>query len=48
VLDECLLTPLADNTCAWHLQSDGSWLRSDPGEEPAINAQESLRFQHED
>ena len=48
VLDECLLTPLADNTCAWLLQSDGTWLRSEPGDEPAINAQEALRFQHED
>jgi polyphosphate kinase len=48
VLDECLLTSLADNTCAWLLQADGTWLRSKLGEEPAINAQEALRFQHED
>lgn len=48
VLDECLLTPLADNTCAWLLQPDGTWLRPNPGDAAPINAQEALRFQHED
>ena len=33
---------LSDNTQAWILQSDGSYVRETPGDKPAISAQQSL------
>jgi polyphosphate kinase len=33
---------LADNTQAWRLQPDGSYVRAEPGTEPAVSAQKQL------
>lgn len=42
VYDESLANYLADNTQAWQLQSDGSYLRLMPGAEPVHAAQQTL------
>ncbi len=39
---ESLELYLADNTQAWVLQSDGRYLRAQPGDAPRVSAQESL------
>lgn len=36
---------LADNTHAWELQSDGSYRRLSPGDQPAVRSQEELYLQ---
>jgi len=42
VIDEGLECALADNTLAWAMQPDGSYVRLQPGDAPRINAQEAL------
>jgi polyphosphate kinase len=42
VFDESLANYLADNTQAWQLQSDGTYLRIEAGEAPLHSAQEFL------
>lgn len=42
VVEECLDMPLSDNVQAWLLQSDGSWIRCQPGESERRVAQEML------
>ena len=42
VYDESLANYLADNTQAWLLQSDGTYLRVEAGDEPLHSAQQSL------
>ena len=43
VVDESLINFLRDNTHAWVLQADGSWLKSEPGPgEDAFSAQQNL------
>ena len=45
VYDEALANFLADNTQAWLLQADGSYVRTEPGEEMPHSAQLSLLAQ---
>jgi polyphosphate kinase len=33
---------IADNVQAWVLQSDGTYVRAEPGDEPVVSAQEAL------
>src|SRR5690606_7612444 len=42
VIEECLDIPLSDNVQAWLLQSDGTWVRRNPGDEGRRAAQEIL------
>jgi polyphosphate kinase len=42
VFEETLANSLADNTQAWLLASDGSYVRAKPGEHAPYNAQQSL------
>lgn len=42
VIEECLDIPLSDNVQAWLLQSDGTWVRCQPGENERRAAQELL------
>lgn len=42
VVEECLDIPLSDNVQAWLLQSDGTWVRCQPGEQERRAAQEIL------
>src|SRR5690606_13936242 len=42
IIDEGLECALADNTLAWAMQPDGSYVRLQPGDAPRINAQEAL------
>lgn len=42
VIDEGLECALADNTQAWAMQSDGTYVRLRPGDSPRVNVQEEL------
>jgi polyphosphate kinase len=42
VFDETLANYLADNTCAWKLNDDGSYRRIEAGDAPPHNAQQAL------
>lgn len=49
VVDEALDLPLRDNTLAWELQPDGSYVKLEPGpDEPAFSSQDELRLRHSD
>jgi polyphosphate kinase len=42
VIEECLDIPLSDNVQAWLLQSDGTWVRCEPGNDGRRATQEIL------
>lgn len=42
VFEETLANGLADNTQAWMLDSDGHYVRAEPGEDPPYSAQQGL------
>lgn len=42
ILEECYETYLADNTHTWVLQTDGTYIRQEPGKAPPVNAQIQL------
>lgn len=42
IIDYGLILYLNDNTQAWQMQSDGSWLRATPGDDKPCNAQQTL------
>ncbi|MEO6698854.1 MAG: polyphosphate kinase 1 [Paraperlucidibaca sp.] len=42
IIDDGLMLYLKDNTQAWLMQSDGSWMRATPGEAAPCNAQQHL------